>query len=227
VLAALARRKRTASEQDVEHAMQAFGKELSRRNQKLEDFLSRQDISLDSYKHVVRWQLSWKRYLDQTTNDRNLERYFEAHRGDFDGTRRRVAQILWKPSAENSVETLQRKAAEVKQTLVSGERTFDAAAKLYSEAPTATAGGDIGWISRHEPMSEAFSKAAFQLAANEMSDPVVTEAGVHLIHCLQVEPGNKTWQEVREELIGEVRAYLFRWLADRERTKSTVTLVTE
>ena len=116
-------------------------------------------------------------------------------------------------------------ARKVRQAIVAGEFNFTEAAARYSAAPTADKGGEVGWISRHEPMSPEFNKAAFQLSPNQLSQPVVSLVGVHLIYCLEVKPGQRTWQEARAELIAAVRQYLFHWLADRERTRTTVELV--
>ena len=224
VLGELAKRGQMATEQEIELELDSLRERLSRRESSLEDYLSEMAISLSSLKHVVRWQLSWKRYLDRAITDENLRRYFEKHQRDFDGTQLKVAHSLWKVNAGESAETLTRKAASVKASILAGERTFREAAREFSQAPTAKAGGDIGWISRHEPMSEAFNDSAFQLAEDETSDPVITDAGIHLIHCLGVKPGAKTWRDSRAEIESAARNYLFRWLADRARPKAKIEL---
>ena len=61
-------------------------------------------------------------------------------------------------------------------------------------------------------MSEFFSKAAYQLDVGQVSEPVKSSFGVHLIKCLEVKPGQKDWQEVRERLNNAAAEYLFRWL---------------
>ena len=91
-----------------------------------------------------------------------------------------------------------------------------------SAAPTGAKGGDIGLISRREPMPESFSKAAFALAEGEISGPVVTPFGVHLVRCLKIEPGQKRWQDVRKELSDAITLYLFTWAAERQRANARV-----
>jgi parvulin-like peptidyl-prolyl isomerase len=49
-------------------------------------------------------------------------------------------------------------------------------------------------------MDEAFSRAAFTLDVGEISDPVVTPFGVHLIRCDAIRPGTKQLADVRKEL---------------------------
>ena len=73
-------------------------------------------------------------------------------------------------------------------------------------------------------MPEAFGQAAFALEPGAISPPVVTEAGVHLIQCVEIKPGSRTWQEVRGELEPTVTRYLFRWAADRQRPQARIEI---
>ena len=72
-------------------------------------------------------------------------------------------------------------------------------------------------------MPEEFSRAAFALKKEELSQPVVTAFGVHLIQVLDVIPGQRTWEDCREELRPAVTLYLFRWIAEKERKRAKIT----
>ena len=74
-------------------------------------------------------------------------------------------------------------------------------------------------------MPEAFSQAAFALQAGEISQPVATTFGVHLIQVTEVKPGQRTWQDAAGELKPAMTVYLFRWLADKERMAAQVSRV--
>jgi parvulin-like peptidyl-prolyl isomerase len=71
-------------------------------------------------------------------------------------------------------------------------------------------------------MPEAFSRAAFALAEQEISEPVVTPFGVHLVQCLGVEAGKRSWQDARSEIEAAMVQYLFAWAADRQRAQCDV-----
>jgi hypothetical protein len=49
---------------------------------------------------------------------------------------------------------------------------------------------------------------------------------VHLITVLEEKPGTKTWKEVESELRPAVITYLFRWIADKERSAAKIEYVT-
>lgn len=58
---------------------------------------------------------------------------------------------------------------------------FRAAAKKYSKCPSGAAGGDLGWFGKGDMVPE-FEKAAFELPSGEVSEPVKTAYGWHLIY---------------------------------------------
>jgi len=57
---------------------------------------------------------------------------------------------------------------------------FATLARAHSACPSAPGGGDLGWFRRGD-MAREFADAAFALAVNEISTPVTTQFGVHLI----------------------------------------------
>ena len=58
---------------------------------------------------------------------------------------------------------------------------FKQAARMYSKCPSASAGGDLGWFSKGDMVPE-FEKVAFSLPNGEVSQPVKTQFGWHLIY---------------------------------------------
>ena len=114
------------------------------------------------------------------------------------------------------------KAKQIKQEIAAGKISFAKAAEQHSAAPTAKDGGDLGFISRHDPMPEAFSTVAFALEKDQVSDPVATQYGVHLIQCREIKPGQQTIADVREELEQAIAEYLFSWLAEKERPAAKI-----
>jgi parvulin-like peptidyl-prolyl isomerase len=214
-----------AGEQDVNATVQRLADRLAPRGLTLVQYCRDQGLTDTELRQALRWQLSWQKTLDRYMTEDNLQRYFEQHRHDFDGSRRRVRQILWKvadPQDKEQAARVVEEAQRVRQDITSGRLTFAEAAAKYSQAPSAAAEGDIGYISRHEPMPESFSRAVFDLPRNEVSAPVVTGIGVHLITWVEEQAGNRTWSEVRPALEVAVAAHLLNWAANLARKQAVI-----
>lgn len=64
--------------------------------------------------------------------------------------------------------------------IVSGQATFEELASQFSDCSSAKRGGDLGPFGRGQ-MQKPFEEAAFNLKVGEMSGPVWTDSGVHII----------------------------------------------
>lgn len=225
VLHYLSTTNQAASSQDVDLVLARLQKKLDNEGLKQVDFLKQLGQSLAEFKDQQLWELSWQSYVDKHLTEVTLQKYFDKNRRDFDGSELHVAHILLAVPKEASAadrERLKTQAAAIRQEIVDKKTTFADAAKKHSKSPTAAAGGDIGWIKRHEPMPESFNAAAFPLQVGEISQPVETSFGVHLITCLEVKPGPRTWQDAADELRPAIIRYLFRWIADKERPAAKI-----
>ncbi len=76
---------------------------------------------------------------------------------------------------------------------------------------TATEDGDLGWFARGQ-MVTAFEEAAFALEAEEISDPIETTFGWHIIQLLERDPDRPFEEDVLEQ---RKAAALSEWLADQ------------
>jgi len=227
ILAYLVDKGFAASSQDIDLAVNRVRKQLAQQEVSLADYVKDAGMSMDEFRHTLQWQIGWRRYLQKFITDENLERYFEKNRRHFDGTEMRVAHILFKVEPRNDQRALSDandRAEQVRQQIAAGDTSFDDAAAKHSDAPTGADGGDVGFIARHQPMPEPFSRAAFALEEGQISQPVVSPVGVHLIQRVEIRPGKHTWQDVRTKLVPAVTQYLFEWVADQQRPKATVEI---
>lgn len=70
-------------------------------------------------------------------------------------------------------------ARQIKLQIERGE-SFEDLAREKSECPSREKGGDLGWFGRGK-MAKPFEKKAFELEPGNISDPVQTDFGWHLI----------------------------------------------
>jgi parvulin-like peptidyl-prolyl isomerase len=225
ILRQLASSQIAASTADVDRVVERLKKQLDERKSSLAEHLRQAELDEAAFRRFVAWQISWERYLTRFMTEENLQKYFEQHVREFDGSELRVAHLLLKAKPQDDAAAISArlaKAREIRAEIETGKLTFAAAVKQHSQAPTADMGGDIGWIKRQEPMPESFAAAAFKLDVKQVSPPVQTAFGVHLIQLLEVKPGKRTWQEARAELEPAMTQYLFQYLADQERSKTKI-----
>jgi len=94
-------------------------------------------------------------------------------------TQTRARHILVKTSEVVSEEDAQRRLASLRERIVAGA-DFAELARLNSEDGTAARGGDLGWVYPGDTVPE-FERAMNALAPGELSAPVRTPFGFHLI----------------------------------------------
>ena len=81
-------------------------------------------------------------------------------------------------------------AAEIRLKLESGELSFEDAARKYSSCPSKAQGGELGDFA-HGQMVPEFEEACAGMEPGELSEPVKTQFGWHLIRLNKKEEGGK------------------------------------
>lgn len=141
--------------------------------------------------------------------DDELHQRYEAQKENYRATEQRRARhilITVEPGADEATEAGARtKAQELLDQLRSGG-DFAALAKQHSQDPgSAGQGGDLGFFGRGV-MDKAFEDSAFALAPGEVSEPVRSAFGYHLIKVEELKGGDtKPFAEVRDQILAEVR----------------------
>jgi parvulin-like peptidyl-prolyl isomerase len=225
VLAHLAETQFAAAPAEVESALEQLKARAASQNASFADFLKGQSMTEADLRRQLAWELAWKEYVEKHVTDAALEAYFKANQRQFDGSEVEVSHILLRPERSGDPQALPRlleQAQRIRQQIASGKIDFSEAARKYSHGPSAASGGELGYITRNGIMVEEFSKAAFALEVGEVSEPVQTKFGVHLIRCSQVRPGSKPWTEVRQQLQGPVAQELFNKLAAQLRSTAEI-----
>ena len=95
-----------------------------------------------------------------------------------------VRHILIKVTQVVSSAEAKRKLLELKQRLDNKAANFEDLAKTFSNDLSASKGGDVGWVFPGDTAPE-FEQAMNKLAINEVSEPVESPYGVHLIQVLE------------------------------------------
>jgi peptidyl-prolyl cis-trans isomerase SurA len=105
--------------------------------------------------------------------------------------------ILLVPNAQLSESQARQKLSDFKKRIVSGQADFAALAKENSQDGSAAQGGELGWASPGMFVPE-FETAMNRLAPGEVSDPVVSRFGIHLIQLLERRKATLTKAQQRD-----------------------------
>jgi len=135
--------------------------------------------------------------------------YFDEHSQEFKKPKtvetRHILFTVEQDADPQIVETAKQKAQRVWVMAKEG-KDFGELAKQYSEGPTRDAGGYLGTFKR-EDMIEPFAERAFAMKAGEISDPVRTQFGWHLIKVEKVnEASEPSFTAARPEIVKKLIA---------------------
>ena len=114
----------------------------------------------------------------------------------------KARHILFK-MAKDATETEEKEVREKAQSVLEKARQgkdFAGLAEKYSEGPSKSRGGDLGYFSPGQ-MAKPFEDAAFKLKEGEISDLILSRFGYHIIKVEDIkESRTKTLDEVRNQI---------------------------
>lgn len=113
--------------------------------------------------------------------------------------------ILLRTGPELTQQAAIAKLADFRRRIEAKTATFAALAREHSQDGSNTQGGDLGWVGPGAFVPE-FEEAMNRLAEGQVSPPVVSRFGVHLIELLERRRVEMKPQEVREAIRNQLRA---------------------
>ncbi len=99
-------------------------------------------------------------------------------------TQQRARHILLRSTPQVDTATLVNRMNDIRKQIVGGQTSFAQMARQYSEDGSGAKGGDLGWTSPGQFVPE-FEKALIGLQPGQISEPVVSRYGVHLIQLIE------------------------------------------
>jgi peptidyl-prolyl cis-trans isomerase D len=144
-------------------------------------------------------------YADQVTlDDEAVSAYYQDNLDEFKTEKTVEARhILIKvdPGADEAADQAARTQAEEIAKLAQAGQDFAELAKTHSQGPTKDKGGYLGKFTRSR-MVKPFADKAFSMVAGEISDPVKTQFGWHVIKVESVEEAStKSLEESKPTII--------------------------
>jgi parvulin-like peptidyl-prolyl isomerase len=190
---------------DVDDNIKKIKDEAAKDKQDFQEILKKLVITEEELRSELVSALRWDKFVLQQGNDKVLEQFFKQNPAMFNGSKVRARHILI-PVKDNNKEAAIAKISEIKKAIEAEvarsvanlpastdalgrekerarvlELAFIMAAKAESTCDSKEKGGDLDFFRRVGDMVEPFARAAFALKAYQMSDPVATDFGYHLI----------------------------------------------
>jgi peptidyl-prolyl cis-trans isomerase SurA len=236
----IAARKIVAKPEEVDR----YVAEVRARNRMSEDqfaaALKQQGLSLEEYRTRIKGEIEKSQLVGQelrsdapTVSDEDVRRYYEEHKEQFAQRSGVTVRDIFFPFQADMTQRdalrLIDQAKAVKRMADAGQ-SFDALARRYSQGPGADRGGLLGTFRRGE-MSEPLEQVAFALQVGEVSMPIPTPNGVHLLKLDGVVsdrsvPFDEVKDDIRQILTNQALDDRFRdWISKSLREKHHVEVL--
>lgn len=202
------------SEQDIDQYIDQIRERNRISEEELKAALSREGVSIEKYRASIRAEIEKSEIINRQVRKRvnitpeDIERYYQLNRKKFTTEERvRLRHILLSLAKGGTAEKekeLVEKAGEIRRRALSGEE-FAKLARAYSEGAGAEDGGDIGWVKRGSLIKEIEEVAFQKLPVGDVSEPLRTSLGFHLIRLEEKDLGRllplgDVRGKIREEL---------------------------
>lgn len=119
-------------------------------------------------------------------------------------TQSRARHILLVPGTQLNEAQARDKLNDFRRRIVSGETDFATLAREHSQDGSAAQGGDLGWANPGMFVPE-FERVMDQLAPGQISQPLISRFGVHLIQLIERRSATLSEREQRELVRGMLR----------------------
>lgn len=145
---------------------------------------------------------------DIQPGEEKIKQYYQDNIAKFRSPgQRRASHILIAVNGtdEQAWEAAKAKADAIEKQLKDGGDMAELAKKDSDDAGSAAQGGDLGWFQRGV-MTKPFEDAVFSMKEGEISEPVKSSYGYHIIKLTGVKPAEtKPLEQVRQEVVAAVK----------------------
>lgn len=153
------------------------------------------DATLTDFFHNQYYRQAYFEEIEKgmTTLDADAQSYYDANLDSFEVDEVTASHILVDKEAT---------AQEILAKLESGEK-FEDLAKEYGTDGTKDQGGSLGTFGRGQMVKE-FEDAVFAMEPGEISEPVKTQHGYHIIMLADKNQGTRTYEEAKDSIISNL-----------------------
>lgn len=183
-------------------------KQMFRTDENFERYLKTSGSSIETIKSNIEHNIAVTLLLEKSgklkSDGEEARRYYDENQSRYEVKEQiRASHILLKlaPNADDATaKEAKARAEKIYKEAIAPQADFAELAKKYSEGPTAPRGGDLNYFQRGRMVPE-FDKVAFGLKLNEVSKPVRTQFGWHIIQLTDKKAGRmRSFEEVEDSI---------------------------
>ncbi|RME23730.1 MAG: hypothetical protein D6806_10760 [Deltaproteobacteria bacterium] len=203
------------SDEEVERQVEWLRQRNNMDEKQFREALALEGQTIDTLKKQIRHNLQQQKLIELQlrenprlraqvqVSERDIRSYYEAHYATEKASEkihaRHILFLVPPDASEQKRQEARKKALEVLGRLRAGE-DFAELARKFSDDPSASVGGDLGWFGRGD-MMEKFERIAFSLEPGQISDVVETKLGFHIIQVMEKKSeGPPPLEKVRKEI---------------------------
>jgi len=207
--------KVSIGDKEVDAAIDEVKKSYSLNDDQLQQAVAREGYTIPEYRESMRKQIGRYKLITEKVRKNvkvsdadvktEYERMTRAEGEDYEVHIRHILIAVPRTATAAVVEQTRRKAAAVAAEARQPGVDFAELAKKRSEGSSSSDGGDLGFFKRGTMVPE-FERVAFNLKSGEVSDPVRTQFGWHVLKLEEIRKlGMKPLAELRPEIEERLR----------------------
>lgn len=170
---------------EIEQSYARVSRNFKRTPEAMSLYLREQGSSDKSIKRQIEGELAWSRLLRRrvepfiNVSDEEVKAVIERLEASKGTKEYRVGEIYLSATPENQNEVAANARKIVEQIKQGG--SFPAYARQFSEASTASVGGDLGWV-RSGQLPDSLAAAVQELAVGQLAGPIQTPGGFSILY---------------------------------------------
>ncbi len=207
--------KVSIGDKEVDAAVDEVKKSYNLTDDQLQQAVAREGYSMAEYREQMRKQIGRYKLISEKVRKNvkvsdadvksEYDRMTRAEGEDYEVHVRHILIAVPRTASQAQVDQARRKAAAVAVEAREPGVDFAQLAKKRSEGSSSTDGGDLGFFKRGTMVPE-FERVAFNLKTGEVSEPVRTQFGWHVLKLEEIRKlGMKPLAEVRPEIEERLR----------------------
>ena len=189
----------SVSEDEIDGAVAQVAQNNNMSADQFLSILRQNDVTVQTFREQLRANLAWQKVIrnrlarDVSVSDEDVDDAVERYRSRQGERQYRVREIFLAVDDEQELPRVRQTAQRLIQQLRQGAE-FGALARQFSQSPTASDNGVIGWVTP-ENLPEAVAERVTGMQPGQLAGPVRGYSGLHIVNLIDtrvLSPGNET-----------------------------------